>query len=235
MLTSVWTSASGTDYEHDLAGRVSRSVQHTSGLDDKAFTYSYYASDVQASVVYPLPSQRTVVTCVDAQLRPLWVSGTKSVADCVNNATVPAAEAYASGMQYGSYGLLTQMTLGNGLTEATQYNNRLQTTQRSLASLWTQVNHYGTTNNTGNVRKQVLTVPGMTTLTPVYSYDFANRLDQAAEYKSDRSEPACPDATSAWCEDNDYDQWGNRLKAVGTPAIERRPCAKPGRACWLLL
>jgi YD repeat-containing protein len=144
------TVESSTDYQHDLAGRVSGSTQRTTGLADKPFSYRYYVSDFAGSVTYP--SNKTVVTCSDDHLRPLWVSGSKTMDDCVNNVSVGTSEAYASGLQYGGHGLPTQMTLGNGLNETTQWSTqRLQPTQRSLGSLWTLGNDYGTaTANNGN-------------------------------------------------------------------------------------
>jgi RHS repeat-associated protein len=125
------------------------------------------------------------------------------MSDCMSGSTVASSEAYASGWQYGSHGLLTQMTLGNGLTETTQYNSHLQPTQRSLGSLWSLTNTYGTTANNGNVVKQTLTVPSMTTLTMAYSYDALNRLSVAGEYTSDHMAPTA------------YDTATNRVSGTG--------------------
>ena len=39
---------------------------------------------------------------------------------------------YASGIQYAAHGAISQVTLGNTLTETTSYNNRLQPTQMQV-------------------------------------------------------------------------------------------------------
>jgi RHS repeat-associated protein len=73
---------------------------------------------------------------------------------------------------------------------------------------------YGTTDNNGNVRKQTLTVPGMTTITQAYKYDGANRLQVVAEQPVNPALPACDSSADVdaggWCHKYSYDMWGNR-------------------------
>ena len=57
------------------------------------------------------------------------------------------------------------LNYGNGLVESSQYASRLQPQSLSLGGVWQVGYEYGATDNNGNVRKQTLTVPGMSTIT----------------------------------------------------------------------
>jgi hypothetical protein len=105
-----------------------------------------------------------------------------------------AVTGYASNFQYTPHGAVSQMTLGNGVTETSVYNNRLQPYSleavKSGNSLWKQENFYcsseagSCSSNNGNVVSQKLTAPkasGSLVLATAYTYDAVNRITSAAE------------------------------------------------------
>ena len=101
-MTSVGTADSTTDYTFDAVGRLTASVQRTVGLANQGFTYGYYRSDLRGETVYP--SGRRIVTCADGLLRPVWLSHTKTMADCqqniaVNNSANNSARHFFGGIQ----------------------------------------------------------------------------------------------------------------------------------------
>jgi RHS repeat-associated protein len=111
-------------------------------------------------------------------------------------------------ISYWPHGAVNTLALGNGLTETTTYNNRLQAQQIQAGSLLTLVYGYGTANN-GNVQSQTITRGGSAWAQP-YGYDGVNRLTSASEAGS-----------GAWSEGYGYDAFGNRWLASrsGLPGV----------------
>ena len=203
-LCSASNSVSATTYQYDPLGRATESTQ-TDATVPRTFQYAYNLAGSLDSVTYP--SGREVTYGFDAAGRPTSAqAGTTT---------------YASGIEYASSGGLLQITFGNGLAESWSYNSRLQPTQFSLGSggsVWSLTNDYSyRVGNNGNVQKQVLSVPQMSGLTTVYSYDSLNRLSVAAEKPSSPASPACSGSgdvqSGGWCQQFSYDQYGNRLIA----------------------
>jgi RHS repeat-associated protein len=151
------------------------------------------------------PSNRTVTNCYDDNGRIAWASVSLTAANCQQGAQVEPSNSYASLIGYAPHGAMTSLTYGNGLTESTSFNSRLQPTQIQAGSLTLQYG-YGTTNNNGNLLTQ--TIQG--TWTQNYLYDGANRLLQAAENSAAPSTPGCVDGNANWCETYGYDAFGNR-------------------------
>jgi RHS repeat-associated protein len=104
------------------------------------------------------------------------------------------------------------MQLGNGRWESTQFNNRLQPTQIALGATQNTANllkldfNYGTSDNNGNVKTQITTVPSTAgqnngfTATQTYNYDSLNRLKDASETIGSQT----------WKQTYKYDRFGNR-------------------------
>jgi YD repeat-containing protein len=175
-----------TSYSFDPAGRLIASQQTTAGAPSSPFSYSYYNDDRLASITYP--SGRTVVTCYDYNGRPVWVSGSRSTADCTSGAALNTP-AYAAVTGYTPSGGILSMGLGNGLTETTAYNSRLQPTQVQAGSLLTIGYDYTSPQavcasqpnapaypNNGNVRRQTI-ARGASSWAQSYCYDDGlNRL-----------------------------------------------------------
>ncbi|MFI5176214.1 MAG: RHS repeat domain-containing protein, partial [Terriglobia bacterium] len=97
-------------------------------------------------------------------------------------------------------GASTSMSLGNGLAESTAFNNRLQPTSIGLGTLANFGYGYGTTNNSGNLLSQSISIPGWG-VTQSYGYDPLNRLTSASE-------------SASWSQSYGYDQYGNRTSVT---------------------
>ncbi len=114
------------------------------------------------------------------------------------------------------------MKLGNGKFENTQFNSRLQPIQIGLGASASTQNllklnfDYGTTDNNGNVKSQMITVPTVGAnpgfvATQNYTYDSLNRIKQATE--------TIPNQTG-WQQTFVYDRYGNRnFNAANTTTI----------------
>jgi len=148
-----------------------------------------------------------VTNCYDDNGRIAWASVSLTAANCQQGAQVEPSNSYASLIGYAPHGAMTSLTYGNGLTESTSFNSRLQPTQIQAGSLTLQYG-YGTTNNNGNLLTQTILWQG--TWTQNYLYDGANRLLQAAENSAAPSTPGCVDGNANWCETYGYDAFGNR-------------------------
>jgi RHS repeat-associated protein len=109
---------------------------------------------------------------------------------------------------YWPHGAVNTLALGNGVTETTTYNNRLQAQQIQAGSLLTLGYGYGTANN-GNVQSQTITRGG-SVWAQTYGYDGVNRLTSASEA-----------GTGTWSEGYGYDAFGNRWLAsrLGLPGV----------------
>jgi RHS repeat-associated protein len=127
------------------------------------------------------------------------------------------AAPYASGITYTPHGAADKLTLGNGLHEATNFNNRLQPTLISLGTTAGATDKlkiefgYGGTSNNGNILTQTITPPGLTALTQDYTYDEVNRILTASEA-----------AGANWSRTYDYDPYGNRA-VIGNTGLPVSP------------
>jgi RHS repeat-associated protein len=213
--TGFGNSVSWTNQAVDSKGRVTSSVQTTAlpggGTRTDSFGATYFSNDSLSSLTYP--SGRTVTTCYDDQGRVIWASQVRTVADCTSGNWAGKA-AYGDVTAYWPHGAMKTLSYGNGLVESSQYASRLQPQSLSLGGVWQVAYEYGATDNNGNVRKQTLTVPGMSTITQAYKYDGANRLEVVAEQPVNPAFPACNSSgditTGGWCHRYQYDTWGNR-------------------------
>ncbi len=122
---------------------------------------------------------------------------------------------YVSNFSYTASGGISQMKLGNGKWETAKFNTRLQVTELGLgasatdAGLWKVNYEYGeldangnvvTSKNTGNIAKQVLTIPG-TSFVQAYKFDSLYRLTEAKETTG---------ANQNWIQNWTFDRYGNR-------------------------
>ena len=210
-LTAARSTASTTRYtSFDKLGRVKGSSQQTGGAT-YSFSYTYNQAGGLETQTYP--SGLLVKTCYDAAGRISGVS---------DNAT-PAAS-YASGFGYAPHGALAELKLGNNLYEYRDYNTRLQPQEIGLGTfdggsdkLKLEFKYGESSNNNGNVLKQIITRPSLTALTQTYGYDKVNRLISAAE----------SGAGTAWSRSYGYDRFGNRAVTAnsGLPTSPLMPTA----------
>jgi RHS repeat-associated protein len=190
-LTSVSSSISTYTYdEYDPMGRVLRSAQNTGASGAHQFAYSYNLAGGMKTETYP--SGMIVVTDYDTAGRTNGLSNNRSIT-------------YVSSVSYAAHNMIKSFVMGNGLWEHTISNNRLQPSAIGLgasaidSSVWRITLGYGTSDNNGNIRNQIVTVPGHT-WSQSYEYDFLNRLSHADEAESG----------TLWVQTYGYDRYGNR-------------------------
>ena len=222
-LTAIGSGVSVTHMDYDARGRVSQSRQ-TTGSVDYPLSYSYYNDGSPATVTYQ--SGRAATTCYDLSGRAVWLSATRSMADCIAGRTpLAVTDAYASSVHYTPHGAVDLMQYGNQLWESAGFNTRQQPLKRGLGNsaatpdnVWKLDLNYtslgGTArNNNGNVLGQTVTTPAAT-FYQYFDYDALNRLMKASEYAALTAAPDCPAAGSAWCQQYSYDAGGNRMIAA---------------------
>ena len=210
-LTAARSTVSTTRYtSFDKLGRVKGSSQQT-GSTTYSFSYAYNKAGGLETQTYP--SGLKIKTCYNAAGRISGVS---------DNAT-PAAT-YASEFGYAAHGALAELKMGNNLYEYRDYNTRLQPQEIGLGTfdggsdkLKLQFKYGESSNNNGNVLKQIITRPSLTALTQTYTYDKVNRLKTAAE----------SGAGTAWSRSYGYDRYGNRAVTAnsGLPTSPLMPTA----------
>ena len=187
-LTSVSSSVSSNSYgAYDAMGRALSYSQTTDGqVYSIGYTYNLAGDLVQETY----PSGRVVTTGYDAAGRVNAVTGTSGTLNRI----------YLTAANYAPQGAIATMSLGNALTETTQFNNRLQPTSIGLGTLVSFGYGYGTTNNNGNLLSQSISIPGWG-VTQSYGYDALNRLTSASE-------------SASWSQSYGYDQYGNRTSVT---------------------
>jgi RHS repeat-associated protein len=208
--TSLISKTSYTGY--DTMGRITGSSQETAGRTFQ-MSYQYNLAGQMTAQVYP--SGRRVVTRYDRAGR-------------ISSITHPNVRNYADSFSYTPHGAIADVKLGNGLWEHTSFHpQRLQPTEVGLGTTKGGVDRlklsydYGTTNNNGNVLRQIITVPSMPatattaaatgfTVTQHYRYDPLNRLTHAQEVTGISASWQTTATTPRWQQIYTYDQYGNR-------------------------
>ncbi|MFN0141014.1 MAG: RHS repeat domain-containing protein [Pyrinomonadaceae bacterium] len=213
-LTKVASSISTTEYmAFDILGRVTRSKQTTDGVEygggtdpTKWMTYTYNLSGALIEQQYPSGRVVKNTLSTDGDLQQVQ---SRRINDTFRN--------YANGFAYTAAGAVASMRLGNGKSESTQFNSRLQPTQIGLGNSATNQNllklNYdcGTTQNNGNVLSQTITVPSVGTnngfvAVQNYNYDSLNRLKDATENVT----PNGGTTSQLWKQAFTFDRYGNR-------------------------
>ncbi len=194
-LDSVVNSVSTTSFPcYDAVGRASQSSQITAGTT-YPFIYTYNLDSTLETQTYP--DGFKVAYKYDSAGRP-----TKAGRNTVGQID------FAQNITYKPHGAPDQFTLGNGLTETTTYNNRLQPCTMTASTLLTLTFKYGATDsgncdvtsndNNGNILQQVITASGNPTFTQKYTYDAVNRIKTVGENND------------FWQRTYSYDAFGNR-------------------------
>jgi YD repeat-containing protein len=188
----------GSDGLFDGLGRVTNSSQTTNGTLYN-FHYTYNLADGITSTT--LPSGRVVNTTYDSAGRPNTVRSTPLGG---------TQTTYVSSASYATHGALSQIAMGNGITETTSFNARLQPVSIQAGNLLTLGYSFSPSQNNGNVQTQTITRPGVGSWTQTYGYDGVNRLTSANE-----------SGTGSWTESYGYDLVGNRWTAsrTGLPTL----------------
>src|ERR1017187_6728634 len=205
-LTWIGNSASSTSYTaYDALGRVTGSTQ-TTGSTSYPFLYAYNSGSLTSETY---PSGRMIAFTLDGAGRVSAVSGKLGTAP-----PTPYAGSSSSPITYWPQGAIHSMPLGNGLTESTTFNSRLQPTGIQAGGLSLQYTYSATANN-GNPVSQTILWQG-TSNQDNYLYDGINRLAQAAESSSVPTQTGCTNSSANWCETYGYDAFGNRTITART-------------------
>jgi RHS repeat-associated protein len=202
-LIKVSSSISETKYNSfDILGRV---LSHSQITDGNTYNSSYVYNLSGALIEETYPSGRVVKNTLDIDGDLQQVQSKKLNGTFQN---------YANAFTYTSAGAVSSLRLGNGKFENTTFNSRLQPIQIGLGSSATSQNllklnfDYGTTDNNGNVKSQIITTPTVGniagfTATQSYTYDSLNRLKSAVETVAGQANPS-------WNQVFKYDRYGNR-------------------------
>lgn len=191
---------------------------HKQTTDSQNYTTAYAYNLSGAIIEQTYPSGRVVKNVFDGEGDLAQVQSKKNASEFYRN--------YATSFVYNATGAVTSLRLGNGRFETTQYNSRLQPTQIGLGA--STANHnllklnyeYGTTDNNGNVKSQVITVPTVGAnqgfiATQTYSYDSLNRISQATENIAGQT---------SWNQTFSYDRYGNRNFVEGPTTTLPKLC-----------
>jgi RHS repeat-associated protein len=209
-------------YSYDPMGRVLQNLQYTylscnGGAEVATLSYSYdLAGDMTA---YTNGAGVTFTQTFDAAGRPTGL--TSSLVDSQHPATLATTD---SSVGYYSHGALRKMTYGNGLTQATSIERRLQPCRINLNSSGAYITDgctdgpvsgtiqdfdyaYGGWGTTNNDSITTINAAGQQNFNRTYTYDSLNRL-------STLSSPSDPNgcANLSWT----YDAWGNRTDQGST-------------------
>ncbi len=179
---------------YDALGRVTASEQITAGTT-YGFASSHNLDGTLKTQTYP--DGLNVAYKYDSAGRPI----------SAGRDTVGATE-YTESILYAVHGAPATYKLGNGLTETTTYNNRLQPCTITASTLLTLTFKYGVTDsgncdvtsndNNGNVRSQGINGDGLPNFTQTYTYDAVNRIATVGEN------------SNFWQRAYTYDAFGNR-------------------------
>ena len=214
-----WRSAASSGstaytYLFDGLGRANTATQTTNGTPYQ-FTYVYNLVDEITKMT--MPSGTVIMNSYDPMGRPNSVSGQAISAS--------SATTYGSGIIRTPAGAIQQMTLGNGLTEQTCFNNMLQpfvirqrrntatSCQTGTASDSYDVGYFAftfPTGNNGNIAGQTIQYAASGSYSPMafqqtYGYDGVNRLSNVTETGSGPT----------WSQSFGYDAVGNRWLSGG--------------------
>ena len=217
-LSTVSNASSTTSYDkYDALGRVTQSTQTTGASYLLKYAYNL-AGSLKSET---LPSSRVLKFTYDAANRPTSIIGTANQMD----------KTYASGVAYASHGPISQMVLGNGLTETRAYSadrqqltsigvSNASSTPLTLGYSYCQNSGASCNTNNGNVLKHTFGDRSQsyayTEGQPNGSVLMLNRLTWASEPRSFNpfscpgfGDPE-PTRCLGWEQQYGYDQYDNR-------------------------
>jgi len=211
------TTATASEFDYDQMGRL-RKHRQSIGSQNYNLEYNYNLAGQLTSEIYP--SGKAVSTNYDTNGR------LSSISD--------QSRTYTSGIQYQKNGgMLSGVTLGNGIQESFDYNDRLQSKQiawtknnqivqrydYTYGQINTQTNTVDTTKNNGQLVQVESYIGGSMSVptrqaTQQFSYDSVGRLKTETEFRGDNGSQSYKQTFS-------YDNFGNRyLKAAENPVAQ---------------
>jgi RHS repeat-associated protein len=228
-LTAVKSSVA--NYTYDVYSPKGQPMQFTETIAGTPFvmSYTYDLAGHLTSETYP--SGRVVTYAINPGGRVSGVSGQTN-----SGGTLSAPAPYADSILYDPRGGLTDLRLGNNLWEHDIYDpSRLQTSEvgvghsQGMSDLLKLNYDYGSTNNNGNLLRQIIAAPTTQAgvnmvVTQLAQYDAFNRLKAAQEVSGDV--PAWQ-PTAIWEQDLSYDAYGNRSSMAVTSGMPTFSPAAP--------
>jgi RHS repeat-associated protein len=194
------TPATATEFDYDLMKRIAKHRQSI-GAQTYQMEYAYNLAGQLISEKYP--SGRTVSINYDANGRLSGISD--------------ASRLYLNNLQYQQYGgVLSQFSFGNGTTQSTTLNDRLQMTNQTLSKgsevLQKYDYDYGqldangnpdATKNNGQLVRIESHIGAQKQWTKKFSYDAIGRLKKEEEFRGDNA------GALVYRNNFDFDRFGN--------------------------
>jgi RHS repeat-associated protein len=206
------TGATGTYFDYDATGRVTKQFQITgSGPTKYKLLYDYNYAGLLTSETYP--TGRALAYAYDDGGR------LSSVGD--------GTTTFANSLTYAAHGGLTSETFGNSMVHGLDYNRRLQAKQITLkqnSSATTPLQQYDygygefntstgnvdTSKNNGQIGKVTATIGTTAQWNQGFSYDELGRLSSFAEHAGSAM------TTTNYSHSYSYDRYGNRTQSANS-------------------
>jgi RHS repeat-associated protein len=229
-LTAVWNSGKGNIYSHDKLGRLAYLFDCVEPTDCNNSLVGSYQYDLAGNITkatyrmwYWNGTSYTATTTpltfnqsFDAAARPTQLSS--DLIDSQHPATLLTVD---PNVGYYPSGTIQKVTLGNGLTETSAYNNRLQPCRMNVnytGGYYSQCTDaapsgnvldftYGFNAGTNNGNIASWSATGSQTFSRTYTYDSLNRIATMLDSASSQS---CKGLS--WT----IDRWGNRTDQTVT-------------------
>jgi RHS repeat-associated protein len=191
--------ATEQNYDYDVVGQIKKHVQTINGQSYQ-LEYGYNLAGQLITETYP--SGRVVTMTVDNFGLP------QTIAD--------SQQTYLTGFSNNSQGLPSQVSFGNGTTESFAFNDRLQSTSKSLQRGSTVLQKYDysygqvtvtngnvdTSKNNGQLGKVEAWIGSNKQWSQRFAYDEVGRLSESREHRGDN------DALT-YKQRFDFDRFGN--------------------------
>jgi YD repeat-containing protein len=206
-----YTAGANTAATPNVSYSYDADTKGTLSVASNSLSSSTSLTDQLTSVTYP--TGRTVNYGFDG-------------ADRVTSVTGPQSKTYVPSITYKPASIPYTLGLANGLTETYTWNDRLQLT-RLTAGNALALNIYPcdqgltacSSGNIGATWRETVTTNGALNAIQEFRHDSLNRLLTASEKTAPfTSGPTCPDSTSVWCRQFNYDAPGNRTIAGRSPS-----------------
>lgn len=216
------TDGSGTmSYSYDQLSRITSETKSFTGLSGSyTLNYGYNFAGEVISIGLPFNSQEIDYSYDTAgRLSGVTGSGFNATYYTYPNPTTQSVPTFASNIQYRAWGARKSMTYGNGVSESTGFNTRLQPNSYNL-------------NNTNYTNSTISPNVNYTSMSWTfdyyddgrlqhawdatnhwfdrgYSYDHAGRLSESSTYRRAEGLAANPSYPDPSHHTMGYDVWGN--------------------------
>ena len=207
---SMDSSVAEVDYVYDTASRMTSETQTVTGLTGSfTLNYTYKPSGALASVEDPY--DRVVSYSYDKTGQLTSVSGT----------SYPNITSFISSIQYRAWGRAKSIAYGNGVTENTEFNERLQPTEYELVNLRNIIDNSTYTDQVtfdyhddGRLF-HAFYATGITKFDRKYEWDFAGRIKEAYSGREAHDQSPLNPRDNPYRQSFQYDAFGNMTSRSG--------------------